>query len=149
MAANRGINTDPVEVARWCQDVATMLNGTNRQFRLFHNWSDNAAHDLMNYWGLSVSQAVAEKAHRMCSDEYRERVSFYITHYYEKPVNTEIEAQIYAHFAQNTEHMDAAILMAKKSGWKLTRDLRGWVSPLEQRIEEIEKRNNQTIEQTK
>ena len=53
MAANRGINTDPVEVARWCQDVATMLKGTSRQFRLFHNWSDNAAHDLMDYWGLS------------------------------------------------------------------------------------------------
>ena len=43
------------------------------------------------------------------------------------------------HFAQDTEHMEAAILMAKKSGWELTRDLRGWVSPLE-RIEEMRRR---------
>ena len=143
IAANRGINTDPVEAAQWCQDVATMLKGTNRQFRLFHDWSDNAAHELMEYWGISISQAVAEKAHRMCSDEYRQRVSFYITHSYEKPVSTEIDEEIYAHFAQDTEHMDAAILMAKKFGWELARNLDGWVSPLELRIKEIQESYNE------
>jgi hypothetical protein len=145
LAANPGINADPVEIARWCQDVAAVLSKSkNWHHRLFHDWSEDAAQDLLSYWGLAASEAAAEKAHRTAWDEYRKSVSFYITHYYEKPVNALIEAQIYAHFARGTEDMDAAILIAKRSRWKLIEDSHRWVSPLQRRVSEMEERDNQS-----
>jgi hypothetical protein len=49
-----------------------------------------------------------------------------------------IEAQIYEHFARGTDDMDAAILIAKCSRWKLIEDSNGWVSPLQRRVSEME-----------
>jgi hypothetical protein len=138
LASNPGINADPVEIARWCQDVAAMLSKSkNWHHRLFHDWSDNAAHELLSYWGVAASEAAAEKAHRMAWGEYRKGVSFYITHYYKKPVDMLIEAQIYAHFARGTDDMDAAILIAKRSRWKLIDDSNGWACPLQRRVSEM------------
>jgi hypothetical protein len=80
LGSNPGINADPVEIARWCQDVAAILSkGKDWHHRLFHHWDNNAAHSLLPYWGLTASQAAAEIAHRMVWDEYRESVSGYIT----------------------------------------------------------------------
>ncbi|WP_271595718.1 hypothetical protein [Bradyrhizobium sp. CCBAU 25360] len=138
LASTPGINVDPVEISRWCQDVAAILRNKNWQHRLFRDWSGNAAHDLMSYWGVTASAAAAEKAHRMVWDEYRERTSYYIVKYYEKPVNALIEAQIHAQFALGADYMDAAILIAKQARWKLVEDSRGWVSPLKRRVIEME-----------
>jgi hypothetical protein len=139
LTSNPGINADPIEIARWCQDVAAILSKP-RSHRLFRDWSDNAAYDLLSYWGVAASEAAAEKAHRMLWDKYRERVSYYISEYYKKPVNPLIEAQIYAHFARDTDDMDAAILIAKHFRWKLIKERDGWVSPLQRRVEEMEGR---------
>jgi hypothetical protein len=142
LASNPGINVDPVEIARWCQDVAVILKTNNWQHRLFRDWSDNAAHYLLSYWGVTPSEAAAEKARRMVWDQYLESVSFYFRHYYENSVvDALIEEEIYEHFAHGTDDMDAAILTAKRSRWKLIEDRnrRGeWISPLLQRITEME-----------
>jgi hypothetical protein len=139
LASNPGINADPVEIARWCQDVAAMLSkNRNWPYRLFHHWDNNAAHGLLPYWGVTASQAAAEIAHSMLWDRYRESVADYITDDYKKPVDAQIEAEIYSHFARDTAEMDAAILIAKHSRWKFIRRFRDWVSPLERRIAETE-----------
>jgi hypothetical protein len=93
------------------------------------------------YWGVTASHAAAEIAHRVLWDEYRERVSDYITEDYKKPVNTLIDVEIYSHFARSTDAMDAAILIAKHFRWKFITRFNDWVSPLEQRIGEMEGRD--------
>jgi hypothetical protein len=138
LVTNPGINTDPIEVARWCQHVAELLKGKSRHGRLFHDWSDNAAHELLQYWGVTASEAAAEIAHSKLWGQYCERVSYYITDYYKKPFTALIEAELYAHFTRDTDHMDAAILIARHFRWKFVEDSDGWVSPLRRRIEEIE-----------
>jgi hypothetical protein len=140
LASNPGINSDPVEIARWCQDVAAMLQpkSSHWNYRLFHHWDNNAAHDLLPYWGLTASQAAAEIAHRTLWERYRKDVTYYITREYKQPVNALIEAEIYSHFARDTDDMDAAILIAKHFRWKLIRERDGWVSPLQRRIKEME-----------
>lgn len=137
LASNPGINADPVEIARWCKDFAAILSKP-RSHQLFHDWSANAAHDFLSYWGKTASEAAAEKAHRMKWEEYRERVSYYITEYYERQVNALIEAEIYADFARGVGEMDAAILIARRSRWNLIKNRVGWVSPLQQRVGEME-----------
>jgi hypothetical protein len=137
LVSNSGINADPVEIARWCQDCAAILSKP-RSRQLFRDWSENAAHDLLSYWGGTASEAAAEKAHRMKWDEYSERVSYYISEYYEKSVNTQIESEIYADFVRGADEMDAAIRIAKRSRWNLINVRGGWISPLQQRISEIE-----------
>jgi hypothetical protein len=141
LASNPGINTDSIEIARWCQDVAAMSRGRNPHHRLFHNWSNNAAHELMSYWGVPASNASAERTHRLLWEEYRERVRYYVNDEYAKSVDAIVEAEIYAHFMRDTDHMDAAILVAKRFRWKFVEDSGGWVSPLRRRIEEIEGRD--------
>jgi predicted nucleotidyltransferase len=142
LVSNPGINVDPVEIARWCLDVAAILKTMNWQHRLFRDWSDNAAHDLLSYWGVTPSEAAAEKARRMMWDQYLESVSFYFHHYYENSVvDALIEEEIYEQFAHGTDDMDAAILTAKRSRWKLIEDRNrsgGWISRLLQRINEME-----------
>jgi hypothetical protein len=141
LTANPGIKAVPVEIARWCQDIAGMLQSKSSQwnYRLFHDWSDDAAHELLSYWGVTASQAAAEKAHRTFWESYREDLTRYITREYNKPVNALIEAEIYSHFALDTDDMDAAILIAKHHRWKLIEaEPKGWVSPLQRRIEEME-----------
>ncbi|MGY4367709.1 hypothetical protein ACVW1A_003774 [Bradyrhizobium sp. LB1.3] len=137
LGSNPGINADPVEIARWCQDFAVMLSKP-RSHPLFRDWGENTAHDLLSYWGVTASEAAAEKAHRMEWEEYRERVSCYITEYYERSVNTQIESEIYADFVRGSGEMDAAILIAKRARWNLIKVRSGWISPLQQRIGEIE-----------
>ncbi|WP_024518121.1 hypothetical protein [Bradyrhizobium sp. Tv2a-2] len=137
LTSNPDINADPIEVARWCQDVAAILSKPRSQ-RLFRDWSDNSAHDLLSYWGVAASEAAAEKAHGMEWDEYRERVSYYISEYYKNPVTPLIETEIYAHFARGTDYMDAAILVAKHFRWRLIKERGGWVSPLQRRVQEME-----------
>jgi hypothetical protein len=142
LVSNPGINADPVEIARWCQDVAAMLSKSKDwRHRLFHHWDNNAAHNLLPYWGVTASHAAAEIAHRVLWDEYRERVSDYITEDYKKPVNTLIDVEIYSHFARGTDAIDAAILIAKHFRWKFITRFNDWVSPLEQRIGEMEGRD--------
>jgi hypothetical protein len=140
LASNPGINVDPVEIARWCQDVAAMLQPKSSHWnhRLFHHWDNNATHDLLPYWGVTASQAAAEMAHRTLWERYREDVTGYITDEYKKLVNGLIEAEIYSHFARDTDDIDAAILIAKHFRWKLIRERDGWVSPLQRRIEGME-----------
>lgn len=139
LALNPGINTDPVEIARWCQDIAAMLSKGGRWHeRLFHHWDNNAAHGLLPYWGVTASQAAIEIAHCLLWERYRERVADYLTDEYKKLVNPMIEAEIYGHFARDTAEVDAAILIAKHFKWKLVRRHEGWESYLEKRIKEIE-----------
>jgi hypothetical protein len=141
---NPGINAAPVDIARWCQDIAAMLQSKSSQwnYRLFRDWSDDAAHELLSYWGITASQAAAEKAHRTFWERYREDVTRYITREYNRPVNALIEAEIYSHFALDTGDIDAAILIAKHHRWKLIKaEPTEWVSPLQRRIEEIEGRD--------
>jgi hypothetical protein len=118
LASNPGLNTDPVEIARWCQEVADLLSHGNWQSRLFYHWANNAAHDLLVYWGVPATQAAAELAHRRLWDDYRRRVSDDLVKDYKRPLTASIEAEIYAHFTKNTENMDAAILIAKRHRWK-------------------------------
>jgi hypothetical protein len=142
MISNPGLNADPVEIARWCQDVAAMLSKPhNWDGRLFHHWDDNAAHGLLPYWGVTAVQAAAEIAHGMLWERYSKRVSDYITREYKKPVNALIEAEMYSHFTRDTDDLDAAILIAKHNRWKLIRRRGEWVSMLERRIEEMEGRD--------
>jgi hypothetical protein len=138
LASNPGINTDPVEIARWCQDVAALLKHKDHRCRLFFDWSDNAAHKLLLYWGVTASQAAAEMAHRTLWEKYLKETSYWMVKYYKKSVNVLIEAEIYPHFARDTDDMEAAILIAKRHRWKLTKTgPDGWVSPLQRRIEEM------------
>ncbi|MGY0569675.1 hypothetical protein ACTGJ9_000185 [Bradyrhizobium sp. RDM12] len=130
-------NADPIEIARWCQDFAAILSKP-RSHQLFRDWSENAAYDLLSYWGRTASEAAAEKAYRMEWEKYRERVSYYITEYYERSVNTLIELDIYANFARDADEMHAAILIAKRSRWNLVKVRGGSISPLQQRIGEME-----------
>ena len=142
LASNPGINADPVEIARWCQDVAAMLSKrSNWYHRLFHHWDNNAAHDLLPYWGVTASQAAVEMAHRILWERYRESVSGYFTNEYRKPVNAMIEAEIYSHFARDTDDIDATILIAKQFRWKLIRRRDDWISLLERRVREMEGRD--------
>lgn len=139
LASNPGINADPVEIARWCQDVAAMLSKSkNWPYRLFYHWDNNAAHDLLPYWGVTASQAAAEIAHRRLWEQYRERVSGYITDEYKKPVNALIEVEIYSHFTRETDQIDTAILIARHFRWKLIKGRDEWVSSLRRRIGEME-----------
>jgi hypothetical protein len=139
LASNPGINADPIEIARWCQDIAAMLSKSrNGHHRLFHHWDNNAAHDLLPYWGVTASQAAAEIAHRLLWAQYRERVTGYITREYRKPVNAMIEVEIYSHFVRDTDVIDAAIMIAKHFRWKLIKGRDEWVSPLQRRIGEME-----------
>ena len=140
MTSNPGLNSDPVEIARWCEDVAAMLSKP-RDARLFHHWDDNAAHRLLFYWGVTAEQAAAEIAHGILWERYHEHVSSYITREYKKPVNALIEAEIYSHFTRDTDDLDAAILIAKHNRWKLIRRRDEWVSMLERRVEEMEGRD--------
>jgi hypothetical protein len=141
LVTNPGINTDPIEVARWCQHVAELLKGKGRHGRLFHDWSDNAAYELLQYWGVSSSEAAAELAHRKIWKDYLERISFWIDSGYKKPISALIEAEIYTHFTRDTDDIDAAILIAKHFRWELIGDRKGWVGPVERRIEEITERD--------
>ncbi|MGY4480086.1 hypothetical protein [Bradyrhizobium sp. USDA 3364] len=139
LSSNPGINGDPDEIARWCQDVGAILSECKDwRHRLFHHWKNNAAHSLLPYWGVTASQAAAEIAHRIVWDRYRESVSGYITREYRRPLNVLIEAEIYSHFVRGTDDMDAAILIAKHFRWKLIKRRNDWVSPLEQRIREMD-----------
>jgi hypothetical protein len=131
LVSNPGINAVPVEIARWCQDVAAMLSN-----RLFHGWSNNATHDLLPYWGVTASQAAAEMAHRRSWEHYRESVSEHLTDEFGKPVNALIEAEIYSHFARDTDDIDAAILIAKRCRWKVK--ARNEWSLLQRRMKEME-----------
>ena len=125
-APSSGINADPVEIARWCQDVAAALSNSGQWHnRLFHHWDNNAAHDLLPYWGVTASQAAAEMAHRVLWERYRESVAGYITDEYGKSVDARIEAEIYSHFSRDTDDVEAAILIAKKLRWKLTKIANG------------------------
>jgi hypothetical protein len=108
---------------------------------IFRHWDNNAAHGLLPYWGVTAPQAAAEIAHSMWWDRYRERVVDYIADDYEKPVDAPIEAEIYSHFARDTDEMDAAILIAKHFRWKFISRFDNWVSPLERRIKEMEERS--------
>jgi len=145
LASNPGINADPVEIARWCQDVADMLSkNRNWAYRLFYHWDNNAAQGLLPYWGVTASQAAAEIAHSMLWDRYRERVADYITDDYKKPVDALIETAIHLHFARDTDYIDAAILIAKQFRWKFSRS-DNWVSRLERRIKEMEERDSQPV----
>ncbi|HEX9212035.1 MAG TPA: hypothetical protein VF901_16130 [Bradyrhizobium sp.] len=138
LASHPGINAEPIEIARWCQEVSAMLSkGGDRQTRLFHDWSDKAAHDLLPYWGVTASQAAAEMAHRVLWGRYCARVSEYITDEFGKSVAPSIEAEIYLHFACGAADVDAAIVIAKHSGWSLIRRFDDWGSFLERRLKEM------------
>ncbi|MGY4283627.1 hypothetical protein ACVWXO_002847 [Bradyrhizobium sp. LM2.7] len=140
LAANPGNDADPVEIARWCLEMADMLPKRVDHWRchLFSDWSENAAHELLPYWGVTPSQAAAEMAHRTLWERYREEVADHITREYEKPVDDLVEADIYEHFARDTDDMDAAILIAKHFRWKRTFDENSWIGPFEERLREIE-----------
>jgi hypothetical protein len=144
LASNTGINAEPVEIARWCQEMADILSKrvSHWRCRLYSDWSDNAAHEVLPYWGVTASQAAAEMAHRTLWERYLKEISDYITDEYKKPVNALIEAEIYAHFARDTDDIDAAILTAKHFRWKLPPIGRDeWVSTLRRRIAEMEGRD--------
>lgn len=127
LVLNSGLNTDPIEIARWCQAVAAMLSeGANWHSKLFHDWSDNAAHELLPYWGVTASQAAAEIAHRMLWGRYCKSISQHISNDFDKPLNAGIEAEIYSHFARGTDDVDAAILIAGHFRWKLVRAHDEW-----------------------
>lgn len=118
LAANPGINTDPIEIARWCQGVADILSKGGLYVRLFHNWSGNFAHNMMPHWGLSASQAAAATAHDISWAEYAKRAAIYITEGYKQAITEVVEREFYAHFAYNLDASDAAILTAERFGWK-------------------------------
>ncbi|TFV69633.1 hypothetical protein E4K64_32255 [Bradyrhizobium frederickii] len=121
LAANP-VNSDPVEIARWCQGVADVLSKGGLYVRLFHNWSGNFAQKMMPYWGLPTSQAAAATAHDISWAEYATRAATYITEGYKQTITPVVEREFYLHFAYNLDASDAAILTAERFGWKPAED---------------------------
>jgi hypothetical protein len=137
LAANPGINADPVEIARWCLDVADVLSKGARQTRLFGDWSGNFAHHMMPHWGLTPPQAAAAMAHDILWAEYVEAASPWLTEGYKQTVNALIEREFYTHFARGLDSDDAAILTAEHLGRKPAEN-QGWLS-LKNHTETLEK----------
>lgn len=147
LSKNPGLNSDPIEIARWCQDVATMLRKPkSHHHRLFRDWSNNATQDILPYWGMLASEAASLIAHQRHWEGYCEHVSFWITADFRKEIDACVEAEIYAHFVRGTEDgMDAAILIAKHFGWRLIKDdSDSWSGPLERRMQEMDKQDPST-----
>lgn len=111
LAANPGINTDPVEIARWCQEVAAVLKA--------HDWSDTFAQAMMPHWGLTASQAAAATMHDIEWADYLKRGAYWIEGAYKQPIDAAVEAQLYGHFARGVSECNAAPLIGRHFGWKL------------------------------
>lgn len=122
LTSNPGINSDPAEIARWCQDVAALLEHKDWQYRLFSDWSDNIAHRMLPYWGTTPLEAATLFAHNELFRDFCKRVSWWITEKYEKPIDAVIEAEIYSHFARDTYEIDAASLIGEHFGWETPQD---------------------------
>jgi hypothetical protein len=110
LAANPGINADPVEIARWCQEVAAVLSVSN--------WSDNFAQAMMPHWGLPASQAAAATMHDIKWADYLKRGTRWIERAYKQPIDATVEAQLYEHFTRDVSEWNAAPLIGRHFGWK-------------------------------
>jgi hypothetical protein len=111
LAANPGINTEPVEMARWCQEVAAVLKA--------RDWSDNLAQAMMPHWGLTASQAAIATMHDIEWADYAKRGTYWIEGAYKRSVDAAVEAQLYGHFTRDVTEWNAAKLIGRHFGWKL------------------------------
>lgn len=111
LAENHGINADPVDMARWCQEVAAILKA--------RDWSDNFAQAMMPHWGLTTSQAASATMHDIEWADYRKRGIYWIEGAYKRPADAVVESQLYGHFTRAVTEWNAAKLLGRHFGWKL------------------------------
>ena len=111
LAANPGINTDPAEIARWCQEVAAVLKA--------HDWSDNFAQAMMPHWDLTASQAASATMHDIEWADYLKRGAYWIEGAYKQPIDAAVEAQLYGHFTRGVSEWNAVRLIGRHFGWNL------------------------------